>query len=344
MAGRDRRRGVGVGRDNGVPGRSRFGVGLLTRGLYLALWAMLLVGFTGGAFYLAATVTGAGGGGGRPASKTAVPSSPVGPSGWAVLYLEAYLQAGQGTEASLAPYLGAASPSWPTSKRDRSRWPRRWRSTRSRSASAQAIGASPSPPRSSALPPAPAGDVDVVDYRAAGGLGHPLLRDRRPVPRRRLRGRHSPHGDRGTAGTGGPSHDFGSSQPAAVGDPVADAATHFLQALLAGQGEIGRYLAPGAAVAPVTPAPFAEVAVTGLSEAKVGGPAGAAPRLMVLVGAEETGSRPGRPGARLHPRHVPAAGPVGCHPSCGVAAAGGEHLVPTPVGLTQYKRSGRSFR
>lgn len=43
------------------------------------------------------------------------------------------------------------------------------------------------------------------------------------------------------------------------GDPVAATVGPFLGALLAGQGEVARYAAPGAVLAPVVPAPFAEV-------------------------------------------------------------------------------------
>jgi hypothetical protein len=44
-------------------------------------------------------------------------------------------------------------------------------------------------------------------------------------------------------------------------DPLTTTVDGFLQALLTGTGDVSRYLAPGALIAPVTPPPFAEVAV-----------------------------------------------------------------------------------
>jgi hypothetical protein len=83
---------------------------------------------------------------------------------------------------------------------------------------------------------------------------------------------------------------FGPAGAPSDGDPVADTTSRFLAALLAGLGDIGRYLAPGSTVAPIVPAPFTQVTVTGLSKVSIAMPAGAAPRIEVLAGAECTDS------------------------------------------------------
>lgn len=49
---------------------------------------------------------------------------------------------------------------------------------------------------------------------------------------------------------------------ATSGDPVFETVDGFLSALLAGAGDIDRYLAPGTVIDPVSPAPFAQVELT----------------------------------------------------------------------------------
>lgn len=48
-------------------------------------------------------------------------------------------------------------------------------------------------------------------------------------------------------------------------DPMTTTAASFLRSLLTGAGEVGRYMAPGSSVLPLTPAPFESVAVEGVS-------------------------------------------------------------------------------
>lgn len=52
-------------------------------------------------------------------------------------------------------------------------------------------------------------------------------------------------------------------------DPVAGAVSRFLGALLAGDGELSRYVAPGATVRAVKPAPFVGVQITGMAQRRM---------------------------------------------------------------------------
>jgi hypothetical protein len=257
--------------------------------------AMLAVSFIGAVLVIFQTVTGGGVGGskGSAATVAAPTASVIGPSGWAVLFVQAYLPAGQGTETSLAPFLGqvpqlvnvkagsfsaasavavGALEVCPALHPDCGYW----RIT----VAAQVMGAAPTTGATTAstvaAPMVALGTrYYVVGVQSRGGGFVSAT-----VPMEIAAPQASP--PQATI--------FGSAQAPAQGDPVADTATHFLQALLAGQGEIGRYLAPGATVTPVTPAPFSQVSVTGLSVANIGTPAGAAPRLEALVGVEATDS------------------------------------------------------
>ncbi|MHA4820133.1 conjugal transfer protein [Streptomyces aculeolatus] len=68
--------------------------------------------------------------------------------------------------------------------------------------------------------------------------------------------------------------DYGSPLAPSAGDPVADTLTAFFTALLAGGGEVDRYLSPGAAIPAVTPAPYGQVRLTQLAQHGQEGAAG----------------------------------------------------------------------
>jgi Conjugative transposon protein TcpC len=105
----------------------------------------------------------------------------------------------------------------------------------------------------------------------------------------------------------------------APGDPVADTLTQFFAALLTGHGELDRYVDPASGIVPLTPAPYATVAVraygqtpfgTGqaLAKAQVAGvdPGGHTTVLEYWLDLEQTQGR--WEVARLH-RAAPIAGP-----------------------------------
>ncbi|HEX7197002.1 MAG TPA: conjugal transfer protein [Candidatus Limnocylindria bacterium] len=53
-------------------------------------------------------------------------------------------------------------------------------------------------------------------------------------------------------------------------DPIATTAEAFLRSLLTGAGEVGRYMAPGSSVPPLTPAPFESVTVERIGIVRAG--------------------------------------------------------------------------
>jgi hypothetical protein len=55
------------------------------------------------------------------------------------------------------------------------------------------------------------------------------------------------------------------------GDPVADTVSHFLAALLTGQGELDRYVDPASGLAAITPPPFAALRVRQLGQRTLDG-------------------------------------------------------------------------
>jgi len=62
-----------------------------------------------------------------------------------------------------------------------------------------------------------------------------------------------------------PPLDLGPLERVRLGDPVAEAVERFAAAFLAGQGELERYVAPNAALRPVSPPPFVTAKVTELA-------------------------------------------------------------------------------
>jgi hypothetical protein len=71
---------------------------------------------------------------------------------------------------------------------------------------------------------------------------------------------------------------YGPMQPAAPSDPRTEAVTDFLAAYLTGSGDLGRYLAPGTQLSPITPARYTGLAVDSLA---IAGEDGAQPSTTV---------------------------------------------------------------
>ena len=261
---------------------------MATRLAYAGLWGALLVGLVGGGLYL----VGGAGRNSKAAATVAAAPSPLGPSGWAVLFVQASVSAGDGTEGTLTPFLCTATlPSlssvkpgtWAVSSATavaaHESAPGYWSVT----VAAQILGSTPSTtiaaPGATVSPPSvPLGTrYYTVGVQVAGsGFCSASIPMQVPAP---------------TAATAtGRSTAFGSLVAPAGGDPVADTTAQFLAALLAGQGEIGRYLAPGSSIISISPAPFAKVTVTGFSHVNIAIPPGAAPRIEVQASVECTDS------------------------------------------------------
>lgn len=88
-------------------------------------------------------------------------------------------------------------------------------------------------------------------------------------------------------GARAPVLDVGDAVAPAPTDAVGVAVTRFLGALLTGDGELSRYVSPGAAIRPVRPAPYVSVSVVDLASRSVPGPT---KTLEVIVTAAATDS------------------------------------------------------
>lgn len=77
----------------------------------------------------------------------------------------------------------------------------------------------------------------------------------------------------GPLGAKAPNLAVGSGDHPEPNDPVAISVSQFLGALLAGKGELSRYMAPGSTVKAIVPVPFAAVEVTDIASRKISGDA-----------------------------------------------------------------------
>jgi hypothetical protein len=77
----------------------------------------------------------------------------------------------------------------------------------------------------------------------------------------------------GPLGAKAPNLAVGSGDHPDANDPVAISVSQFLGALLAGKGDLTRYMAPGSTVRAILPVPFSAVEVTDIASRKIGGDA-----------------------------------------------------------------------
>ncbi|MCD9904675.1 conjugal transfer protein [Streptomyces sp. MT29] len=265
-------------------------------------WALLILGplLAGAAFVATPSSTG---------TKAApVPSAPStagsqGSAGFAVLFVDAYLRAGEGDQDQLAAYYpdaagirlegapGRRTGQQLTVVRLRQTSPGIWSVT---------VAARV---RESAPSPAPTTKSASAE------------KQQEAVPAERLRYFQVPVATTVTGGTSGyialsmpaevaappratsPELLYGPQRPAAPGDPRTQAVTEFLTAYLTGRaGDIDRYLAPGTRITPISPAPYTGIAVDHLAvEGERGGEATTTvpadgTRLRLLVSLRATGS------------------------------------------------------
>ncbi|MEV5879393.1 conjugal transfer protein [Streptomyces sp. NPDC052101] len=223
----------------------------------------------------------------------------AGPAGFAQLYVAAYVEAGKGTEASLAPYYPLM--------RDISLQAEPGVQHAERLAAVRVMQASPGywSVTVAALVTSSSKASATSDQTAQGGgqdeaSAGPVLRYFQvPVQ---------------TAGTGGgyeasalpaevaapatsgamPQLDYGTPVPADTHDPAVATISEFLAAYLTGGGELDRYLSPGTELTSVSPAPYTKAAVTQLAEQggdfTANAPAAEGARRELLVDVAATGA------------------------------------------------------
>ncbi|MET8346782.1 conjugal transfer protein [Streptomyces microflavus] len=268
-------------------------------------WALLILGPL---LAVAALVAAPSGTGTPVAPAPPAPSTAgsQGSAGFAVLFVDAYLRAGEGDQEQLAAYYpdatvirlegepGRRTGQQLTVVRLRQTSPGIWSVTVAARVRESGTSAAPTPKRTSAGRQQEAAPVP---------------------PAERLRYFQVPVATTVTGGTSGyvalsmpaevaapprvtsPELLYGPQRPAAPTDPRTQAVTEFLTAYLTGRaGDIDRYLAPGTRITPISPAPYTGIAVDHLAvEGERGGEATTTvpadgTRLRLLVSLRATGS------------------------------------------------------
>ncbi|WP_079149953.1 conjugal transfer protein [Streptomyces agglomeratus] len=194
----------------------------------------------------------------------ATPASPVGPAGFAELFVAAYLQAGQGTERDLAPYYSgsvalAVKPGTRTATQStviasREVQPGYWSVTVAAEVTAhddkgksKRLGVQYFRVGIQATGPAGAGGTE---QGATAGYAATSLPAQVAAPTALKPGGLAYETDRGSSSA----------------DPSVETARGFLAAYLTGTTELDRYTSPGTRLQPISPAPYAAVKVTGVQD------------------------------------------------------------------------------
>jgi hypothetical protein len=200
----------------------------------------------------------------------------AGPSGWAESYVATYVSAGEGTEDRLRPFL--ADPPQLEARPDSLRAVRTWvvdaKQVRAGYWSVTVAADLEGSKRHGRFAALGTRYFRVGVIAAAGGFAAADLPAvvsapaRVPTPRLMY---------------GGP--------PLDIGDPMVNAVAHFLDAYLAGRGELARYVAAESGLAPVSPAPFTRAELVRVTSA-LGGRAAADTRaILAQVRAVDTEGR-----------------------------------------------------
>ncbi|MFI0596635.1 conjugal transfer protein [Streptomyces griseus] len=234
-------------------------------------WSLLLLGplLAGAALLSAPTGTTAPA---PPAAAAPSAAGSQGSAGFASLFVDAYLRAGEGDQDELAAYYPAASDirleGEPDQRTGKELTVVRLRQTDPGIWSVTVAARVTETPRPSASP------ADTPSAGASQEAG----------PGERLRYFQVPVATATTKGVGGyvalsmpaevaapprieaPELLYGPPRPAVPSDPRTQAVTEFLSAYLtARSGDIDRYLAPGTRITPIVPAPYKGIAVDHLS-------------------------------------------------------------------------------
>lgn len=219
------------------------------RAAAVALWTLVIAGpLLGGAALAENSGTQ------RAATAASTPADTTGAAGVAELYLEAYLAAGQGTEASVRAYY-PAFPDQAQSANQREAEAIAVLSSRATSAGVVTVTlAAHIVAAQSGSGWADAGWHYYQVAMAAPGAGGGYLALALPA---------EIQAPAALAST--PNSGYSDSDAPTSGTPLAAAVEQFLQAYLTGQGVLSRYTTATSTLAAITPAPYASVQLTGLA-------------------------------------------------------------------------------
>jgi hypothetical protein len=239
---------------------------VLRWGAWLLLLAGPLLGLV--AFLRPAPAAGVVASASKPSS--VVVRDTAGPAGFAQLYVAAYVEAGKGSEASLAPYYplmrdisleakaGAQHTDRLAAVRVRQVASGYWSVTVAARVTSAGKSSAASDTTAQELGQDEAGSVPVLRYfqvpvETAGGGGYVAAALPAEVAAPDTSGK-------------APQLDYGTPVPADTHDAAVAAVGEFLSAYLTGGGELDRYLSPGTDLTAVSPAPYTKVTLTQLAE------------------------------------------------------------------------------
>ncbi|GLX22629.1 conjugal transfer protein [Streptomyces lavendulae] len=234
----------------------------LSRLVRAGVWALVVSGpVLGTLAFLSSSAPAQGATKPAPAATSA---SSVGPTGFAELFVSAYLQAGQGTERDLAPYYsgsvalsvkpGTRTATQSTVIASREVQPGYWSVTVAADVTAhddkgksKRLGVQYYRVGIQATGPASAGGTE---QSATAGYAATSLPAQVAAPTALKPGGLAYETDRGSSSA----------------DPSVETARGFLAAYLTGTTELDRYTSPGTRLQPISPAPYAAVKVTGVQD------------------------------------------------------------------------------
>ncbi|MEU2024275.1 conjugal transfer protein [Streptomyces sp. NPDC016469] len=275
----------------------------LTKMVTVVVWILVLAGPLLAFFAIAVASSSRATTAAETQSRTGSAPSATGPSGFAELYVAAYLAAGEGTEDDLLPYYsepvtfanepGSRSASRVVTVAAQQVEKGYWSVTVAARVSA----------KNKAGKMTDRGmhyyrvGVQVSGTPEAGGTVEPSKPARTPAPAgpsgsapgsAPAAASPAPTGSASPTASGGPvplyaatslpaevnapasaSHgelDYGSESSSSRNDAVSDTVTRFISAYLTGQGELNRYVSPGLQVTAISPAPYESTLVTGLQD------------------------------------------------------------------------------
>ncbi|MEU5108480.1 conjugal transfer protein [Streptomyces sp. NPDC021354] len=210
----------------------------------------------------------------QPRAQQTETESGAGPTGFAELFVAAFVEAGQGEEDQLAPYYPSASQldldgaparqtaTQTTAVRVRQTAPGAWSVTVATrvephgTKDSKAKDAEADKERSGVL------RYFQVPVLAQTPASSPSLREERYVAAALPAEVAAPGGQARQPRLG-----YGPERAAVPGDTRAETVREFLSAYLTGTGELDRYLAPGLHMEPVSPAPYRKVAIESMAVA-----------------------------------------------------------------------------
>ncbi|TRV81760.1 conjugal transfer protein [Streptomyces sp. 130] len=271
----------------------------LTKLVTAVVWMLVVAGPLLGFFAVALAGSSKGATSAAERSRTESAPSATGPSGFAELYVAAYLAAGEGTEDDLLPYYsepvtlanepGSRTASDVVTVAARQAEEGYWSVTVAARVSAKdkagkmrdrgmhyyrvGVQVSGTPDAGGTIAPSPAAPDPapsaVRSSPAAPASPTPTGSASAPAPRgpaTLYAATSLPAEVNAPASAQHGGLVYGTGRGPSSEDPVSDTVSRFLAAYLTGQGELNRYVSPGLQVTAISPAPYESTLVTGVRD------------------------------------------------------------------------------